>query len=98
MSLSPSLFDDLVPPEMWVTIGTIEGPEHDHVTVTIRLKEAGRRSISAKAQVTRYAPTASILLAVSKAVESLAVAQAPIDKKMLDLQLYLSVAAWVDPF
>jgi hypothetical protein len=98
MPLSQSLFDDLVPPEVWVTIGSLEQPEHDHISLTLRLKEVGRRSVSARATVSRYAPTSSILLAASKAIVALEVAQRPVDKRLLEEQLYQAVKDWVDPF
>jgi hypothetical protein len=98
MPLSQSLFDDLVPPEMWVTLGTLEAAEHDHITLTIRVKELGKRSVSARVPITRYAPTSSIFLAVSKAITALEVSQRPVDKGTLQEQLQAAVAAWVDPF
>ncbi len=98
MPLSESLFDDLVPPEVWVTIGTLVQPEHDFVTLTVRVKEGVKRSVSAKVSVTRYAPTDTILLAASKALAALAVAQCPIDQALLRTQLEAAVVTWVDPF
>ncbi len=98
MALSPSLWGDLVPPEVWITIGTIDRDEADHLPLTMRVREVGRRSISAQVLVTRYAPTGSILLACSKAVESMAAAQCPLSKGLLEAQLQAAVAAWVDPF
>jgi hypothetical protein len=98
MPLSESLFDDLVPPEVWATLGTLEEPEHDHILLTVRVKEVGRRSVSVKVPVTRYAPTSSVFLAVSKAITALEVSQGPVDKGTLQEQLQAAVAAWVDPF
>jgi hypothetical protein len=92
------MFDDLVPPELWVTIGTLGCAEDDHIALIVRVKEAGRRSVSATVPVTRYAPTSSVLLAVSKMVVSLEVSQRPVDKTLLKEQLQAAVAAWVDPF
>ncbi len=98
MPLSQSLFDDLVPPEVWVTLGTVEEQEDDDVLLTVRLREVGKRSITARTPITRYAPTSSVFLAVSKAIDALAVAQRPVDQGLLQAQLQAAVAAWVDPF
>ncbi len=98
MPLSPSMWDDLVPPEVWVTVSTIDREEADHVLLTVRIRERGRRSISASAEVTRYAPTGSILLACSKCLDSLATAQVALKASLLEEVLLGAVAAWVDPF
>jgi hypothetical protein len=98
MPLSQSLFNDLVPPAVWVTIGTLEKPEHDHVTLTLRVREAGRRSITASVPVTRYAPTSSIMLACSRVITRLELSQSPLDKALLGEELASAVRTWVDPF
>jgi hypothetical protein len=98
MALSPSLWDDLIPPEVWITLGTIDRPEADTFRLTVRLRESGRRSVSATAEVTRYAPTSSAVLAVSKAIEALAAVQRPITRQLLEQALLQAVRAWVDPF
>jgi hypothetical protein len=98
MALSADLWDSLVPPEVWITVGTLAQPEHDFITVNVRVKEAGRRSVSAQAQVSRYAPTDSVILAVSKAFTSLTVAQAAVSRDLLGEQLRAAVRNWVDPF
>jgi hypothetical protein len=98
MPLSEGLWDSLVPPEVWVTISSIDREEHDHVKLTVRVKEIGERSVSATLDVTRYAPTASILLAASKCVEALALAQTRTTGALLKAQLRAAIGAWVDPF
>ncbi len=98
MPLSPGLWNDLTPPEMWISLSTLDRPEDDYITVTVRIKEAGRRSISATAPVTRYAPSASIIQAVGKAVTAMEVAQAPLTGALLTSQLRAAILNWVDPF
>ncbi len=98
MALSPDLWDSLVPPEVWISLGTLAAPEHDYIVVVVRLKEAGKRSVSATGQVSRYAPTDSVVLAISKALTAMTVAQAPLTKAMLAEQLTAAVRNHVDPF
>jgi hypothetical protein len=98
MSLSRTLWDEITPPGVWITITQVETQEHDHVTLTLRIKEAGRRSVSASVPVTRYAPTSSIVLAVTKAIEAMAFAQCAITQVILREQLQAAVDTWVDPF
>jgi hypothetical protein len=96
--LSQSLFDDLDPPQVWVSLSGLADDRHDYIMLTVRLKEGVKRSVSASLSIDRYAPTESIFLAVSKAIGALAVAQSPIDKELLRSQLQAAVSAWVDPF
>jgi hypothetical protein len=98
MPLSRTLWDEIVPPAVWITISSVEPVEADHVLLTVRLKEVGQRSISCSVPVTRYAPTATIVLAISKAIESMAFAQKSVDAKMLKTQVMIAVETWVDPF
>jgi hypothetical protein len=98
MALSADLWDSLVPPEIWIAVGTLAVPEHDFIRVNVRIKEAGRRSVSASAEVSRYAPTDSIILAVSKAITALTVAQVSVTRPLLEEQLLAAVRSWVDPF
>ncbi len=98
MSLSASLWDSLSPPGVWVTIGKLECGEADHVNLTVRVQEEGRRSVSVTVPVTRYAPTDSIVLAASKCLQALAVAQQPVNRIGLEEQLRAAVANWAEPF
>jgi hypothetical protein len=98
MSLSQSLWGDLVPPCVWITVGTIDCPEADSITLTMRVQVEGRRSVSATVPVTRYAPTPSILLAASKCLQSLEISQEPITRALLGEQLRAAVLTWVEPF
>jgi hypothetical protein len=98
MPLSPSLWDDLTPPAVWVTLSTVEHEEHDFIRLTVRIKEGAKRSLTASVNVTRYSPTSSVMLAVSKALGALAAAQCPLDKALLKEQLTYAVSQWVDPF
>ncbi len=85
-------------PEVWITLGGLDRPEADSITLTVRIKEINKRSISATVPVTRYAPTSSVVLAASKCIEALGVAQCKLDKTMLQEQLAAAVRSWVDPF
>ncbi len=98
MPLSRTLWDEITPPGVWITIGQVESEECDHVLLTLRLKEAGRRSISCSVAITRYAPTSSIVLAVVKAIEAMAFAQCELSQSLLKNQLQAAVNTWVDPF
>jgi hypothetical protein len=98
MALSPGMWDDLVPPEVWITLSTIGRREADHISLTVRVKENGRKSVSASAPVTRYAPTSSVVKAAYKTLEALQAAQVPLTAALLERELVHSVRAWVDPF
>jgi hypothetical protein len=98
MPLSPDLFDRIDPPQIWITISGVETQEHDTIQLTLRVKEGNKRSISAALPISRYAPTDTIILAVSYAVKAMAIAQAPIDHQVLEQQLEAAVRDYVDPF
>jgi hypothetical protein len=98
MPLSPSLWDEITPPQVWITLTGVELEEHDFIRLCIRVKEAGRRSISATVPVTRYAPTAQIVGACTKTIEALATAQQPLTAALLQEQMTAAVISWVDPF
>ncbi len=98
MALSPDLWNSLVPPDVWLTVASLERAEADHVNLTLRVKEAGKRSVSATVPVSRYAPTASVVLAASKCLGALEVAQVAVTRTQLADQLHVAVRDWVDPF
>jgi hypothetical protein len=98
MPLSPDLFNALTPPEVWISLGTPERTEAEHLVVCVRIKEAGKRSITASVTVDRYSPTASIVLAVSKAIAAMEIAQQPLTRTLLAEQLATACREWVDPF
>jgi hypothetical protein len=98
MPLSPTLWDELDPPAVWVTLSQLETLEHETLTLTVRIQERGRRSISASVPVTRYAPTDQVFSAVAAALRSLAIAQAALTRTMLRDQMVASITEWVDPF
>jgi hypothetical protein len=98
MPLSANLFDQIEPPSLWITVPAPECHEAETRPITIRLQEAGRRSISATVTVSRYAPEDSILLALSKMLTHLATAQVALDRDLLHEVLQQSVSAWVEPF
>lgn len=88
----------MTPPGVWVTLHELERPEADERKVTIRLKEAGRRSVSASTTVSRYSPEASIFRAVVDVVERLTAAQRRIDAATLRALLERGVSDYVEPF
>ncbi len=98
MPLSQDLFDSIDPPGIWVTLGVLIQPEHDDRTLTVRVQERGKRSVTATVHVSRYAPEGSCLTAVAKMMDRLQVLQIPLDRATLADELQKSVNNWVDPF
>ncbi len=98
MPLSRDLFDSIDPPGVWVKLGTVTVTEDDHRTLTVRVQERGRRSVTATVHVSRYAPEGSCFTAVAKMLERLSILQIPLDKETLAEALQSSVYNWVDPF
>jgi hypothetical protein len=96
--MSPDLFQQIDPPAVWVTVAKLDSPCDDTRLVTIRIQEAGRRSVSVSQSVTRYAPEESIFLAVSKLINRLSILQVPLDRHVLSEALDQSIRTWVDPF
>jgi hypothetical protein len=96
--LAPDLWSSIVPPAVWITIHPLAHPESDSIEVLVRVKEEGKRSISAKASVSRYAPTSSVAIAAGKTIERLEAAQEPLTAERLSLALLAMVRFWVDPF
>jgi hypothetical protein len=98
MPLSQDLFDSLIPPGVWLNILPLATPEHDTVTVSLRLREEGRRSITVNHDVSRYCPTEQLVFAAAKALEHLARAQEVITRDLLSEVLHRYLAEYVDPF
>jgi hypothetical protein len=96
--LSPDLWDSIVPPAVWVTLASLECPESDTRTANVRIKEEGRRSISATGTTSRYSPESSIFFAISKMVDRLQVLQVPLNREVLQDELDRALRTWVDPF
>jgi hypothetical protein len=96
--LSPDLFDAISTPGLWVTLAVPESGEHETRSLTVRVQEHGRRSISATVQVSRYAPEPSCLLACSKMVERIQRSQIVLSREVLADCLAMAVRDWVDPF
>jgi hypothetical protein len=98
MPLSPDLWDSITPPDIWVHVASIDDARDDFLTVSLRVKEVGRRSVSAHTVVSRYAPTDTILLAASMCLKAMAVAQKRLTKAEMTTQLQESCRVYVDPF
>jgi hypothetical protein len=98
MPLSPDLFRSVTPPGLWITLGQLEQPESDSITVAIRIKEGTQRSVSAQAPVSRYCPTDQLLFAVAQAVKHLTGAQETVDRALLLQVLRDYLNEYVDPF
>jgi hypothetical protein len=98
MPLSPDLWDSLIPPAIWAALEPLSHPHADHRRVNVRVKEEGKRSVSASVDVSRYAPEASIFLALSKMMDRLQVLQVALSRDVLVEELHHVVATWVEPF
>jgi hypothetical protein len=96
--MSPDLFDSMTPPSVWVTLSALDHPEADSRLLTVRIQEAGRRSVSVASDVSRYAPESSIFLAVSKLIDRLSGLQVPLDRAVLSEELQGCLQSWVEPF
>jgi hypothetical protein len=98
MPLSPDLWESITPPDIWVHVASLDDDRDDHVSVSLRVKEVGRRSVSAHCHVSRYAPTDTIFLAVSRCLAAMAVAQKRLTAGEMTTQLQASCRDYVDPF
>jgi hypothetical protein len=96
--LSPDLFDHIDPPSIWITMPAPECDEAETRSVTIRIQERGRRSVSATQGVSRYAPEDTVVLALSMLLKELATNQVALDRDLLEERLRQSILCWVDPF
>ncbi len=98
MPLSPSLWDAVDPPAVWITLDPPLSPEADARLCTLRVKEGNKRSITAQVAVTRYAPEWSILRAMCETVAALAILQKPLTKEEMTSTLKAMAVRWVEPF
>ncbi len=98
MPLSPDLFDRISTPAIWVTLATPESGEHETRSLTVRVQELGRRSVSCTHEVSRYAPEPSCFLAVSKMLQRIQILQVPLSRDVLSEALYQAIRDWVEPF
>lgn len=98
MSISPDLFDSIVPPEMWITFGPVEPAYSDERTITVRVKPFGQRSVTAKVEISRYAPEVSVFRALIDLLNTLHSAQRAVKKDELTAMLAESARRFVEPF
>lgn len=98
MSISPDLFDSVLPPEMWVTLGPVEPAYNDERPVVVRIKPFGRRSMTVRVAVSRYAPERSIFLALSHFVADCHAAQKSLTRDEVRDILVSNVVSYVEPF
>jgi hypothetical protein len=98
MPLSPDLWNSITPPDIWVHVRSLDDNRDDFVQVSLRVKEVGERSVRAQCQVSRYAPTDTIVRAVAMCLESMAVAQKRLTAGEMKVQLQDACRDYVDPF
>lgn len=98
MSISPDLFDSIVPPEMWVTFGPVEPAYSEERTIVVRVKPFGRRSMTAKATVSRYCPERSIFIALANLIGRLHSVQGPINREMFTAEVRRAIDDYAEPF
>lgn len=98
MSIAPDIFRSIDPPDVWVTLSSLDHPESDTRKVVLRVKPVGHRSISATEEVSRYAPEWSILRGTAHAVIALEHSQARITQHQLQTALREGLEAYVEPF
>ncbi len=96
--LSPDLFDSINPPAIWVTLSAPDSGEAVTRHLTIRILEAGKRSVSVTTDLDRYSPESSIFIAVAKMIARLQAAQVPLNRALLVDALDQAVKEWVEPF
>jgi hypothetical protein len=96
--IAPDLFHSVEVVQTWVTIHECEENDSDSRKVSLRLKAVGSRSITGKCIVSRYSPEPQILIAVAKAMETLALAQGKITALAISEELARSITRWVEPF
>jgi hypothetical protein len=98
MHLSPDLFSGIKVPRVWLELHGLEHPESQERRIVIRIKEDGRRSLSAIAWVSMYSPEVSIVRALQEVVARLAMTQEKINQPLLREELIRAIALYVDPF
>lgn len=98
MSIGPDLFNVLTPPGVWITLHELEHPEAEERTITLRVKPAGRRSVSCTAKVSRYSPETSILQAIRHTMGDMEVMQAKVTASAMRTSLDKRIMQYVEPF
>jgi hypothetical protein len=98
MPFSTDLWGVYSPPLIWVHLEEPRTPEDDSRVLVIRIKEAGRRSVSASTTVSRYSPEDSVFRAIAETLKSLAVMQKGVKADELKPLLLQHVERWVEPF
>lgn len=98
MSISPNLFDDILPPEMWVTLGPVEPAYSDTRAIVVRIKPFGKRSVTVRESCSRYSPEVSVFEAIKHFVEECHSAQAALPRAQLQEILTRNVIGYVEPF
>ncbi len=93
-----TLYDELDPIAVWVTIAELEHPESDTRLVTLRTKMVGHRSVTASWYVSRYADEMCILRAASECMADVSRSLKPIGRQDLVDLLSRALAKWVEPF
>jgi hypothetical protein len=96
--MSQNMFDAIDPPGIWVTLAAPETGEHETRSLTMRVQERGRRSVSVMLEVSRYSPEDSCFRAVAIALRELETLQEPLKRDLLLEVLQRAVTAWVEPF
>ncbi len=98
MPLSQDLFSGIKVPDIRLEMDGLLHPEHVERRIVIRIKEGGKRSISAVAWVSCYSPEASIIRAFQEVVMRLGIAQEKIGQPLLREELLRAITLYVDPF
>ncbi len=98
MPLSPDLWGAYNPPLIWVHLEEPRTSEDDSRALVIRIKEAGKRSVSASTSISRYSPEDSVFRAIAETLKSMAVMQRAVTADQLKSVLLQHVERWVEPF
>jgi hypothetical protein len=98
MPLSQDLFSGIKVPGIRLEMDVLERPESSERRIVIRIKEGGKRSISASSWVSCYSPESSIIRAFQEVVQRLGIVQEKITQPMLREELLRAVILHVDPF
>jgi hypothetical protein len=98
MPLSPDLWTAYDPPAIWVHLDQPISQEANSRTLTVRVKETGKRSVSAQVTLDRYCPEDTVFRAISEMLKALAVEQRAVSAHSLGAELTVAVLRWVEPF
>ncbi len=94
----PDLFSSLDPPFISLTLQRCERPEADDRKLTLTIRPPSGRGMSLTESVSRYSPEATVLRAVSGAVEVMALCQGQLTRRVAERVLKEQMILWVDPF